>query len=48
MTDNSALVRSLYESFGRGDLKSILARLDPSIVWIYSTTRQCNPVARQT
>lgn len=43
MTDNSALVRSLYEAFGRGDLKSILACLDPSIVWIYSTTASVIP-----
>lgn len=31
---NAQLVRSLYESFGRGDVKAILAALDPEVVWI--------------
>jgi ketosteroid isomerase-like protein len=43
VTDNSALVRSLYDSFGRGGLKSIFDRLDPSIDWIYSTTTSAIP-----
>jgi uncharacterized protein len=44
MTDNSARVRSLYESFGRGDLKSILEHLDPSIDWISSTSASVIPM----
>ena len=43
MTDNSARVRSLYKSFGRGDLKSILDHLDPSIDWISSTSASAIP-----
>jgi hypothetical protein len=43
MTDNSARVRSLYGSFGRGDLKSILDHLDPSIDWISSTSASAIP-----
>lgn len=43
MKDNSTLVRSLYDSFGRGDLKSILDRLDPSIDWIFSTSASAIP-----
>jgi ketosteroid isomerase-like protein len=30
---NSDLIRSLYAAFGRGDVKSILDALDPSIEW---------------
>lgn len=31
---NSDLIRSLYTAFGRGDVKSILDRLDPEIEWV--------------
>lgn len=31
---NSDLIRSLYAAFGRGDVKSILDALDPSIEWL--------------
>jgi uncharacterized protein len=31
---NSALIRSLYAAFGRGDVKSILDHVDPAIEWI--------------
>jgi ketosteroid isomerase-like protein len=30
---NVAVVRSLYEAFGRGDVPSVLAAMDPGIVW---------------
>ncbi len=43
MSDNSTRVRSLYESFGRGDLKSILDNLDSSIEWISSTSASVIP-----
>ncbi len=43
MTDNSVTVRSLYESFGRRDLKSILDQLDPAIDWISSTSASAIP-----
>ncbi|MGQ0445529.1 MAG: nuclear transport factor 2 family protein [Beijerinckiaceae bacterium] len=43
MTDNSVRVRSLFESFGSGDLKSILDHLDPSIEWISSTSARAIP-----
>lgn len=43
MTGNSALIHSLYEAFGRGDLKTILDRLDPSIDWISSTAAKTIP-----
>ena len=31
---NSDLIRSLYTAFGRGDVKSILDRLDAEIEWV--------------
>src|SRR5262245_8249336 len=31
--ENLAVVRSVYAAFGRGDLESLLARLDPQVVW---------------
>jgi ketosteroid isomerase-like protein len=34
VTDNSTLIRSLYDAFGRGDVKTILDNIDPSIEWI--------------
>jgi len=34
MTDNPNLIRSLYDAFGRGDVKAILDNVDPSIEWI--------------
>lgn len=43
MTSNSALIHSLYEAFGRGDLKTIFDRLDPSIDWISSTAAKSIP-----
>lgn len=33
MSDNKALVQSLYAAFGRGDVPFILANLDESIAW---------------
>ena len=30
---NVALIRSLYEAFGRGDVPAVLAAMDPAIVW---------------
>ncbi len=32
--NNSDLIRSLYAAFGRGDVKSLLDALDPSIEWL--------------
>jgi ketosteroid isomerase-like protein len=34
MSDNSKLIRALYDAFGRGDVKAILDNLDPSIEWV--------------
>jgi uncharacterized protein len=34
MSDNAAFIRSLYGAFQRGDMKTILDNLDPSIEWI--------------
>lgn len=31
---NSDLIRSLYAAFGRGDVKTILDSLDPTIEWV--------------
>jgi uncharacterized protein len=31
--ENVGLVRSLYEAFGRGDVPTVLAAMDPGIVW---------------
>jgi ketosteroid isomerase-like protein len=31
--ENVALVKSLYEAFGRGDVPAVLAAMDPGIVW---------------
>jgi ketosteroid isomerase-like protein len=31
--ESVALVRSLYEAFGRGDVPAVLAAMDPGIVW---------------
>ena len=31
---NSNLIRSLYDAFGRGDVKRILDNLDPAIEWV--------------
>jgi ketosteroid isomerase-like protein len=31
---NVALVRSVYENFGQGDIPAVLAVLDPNIEWI--------------
>lgn len=33
MTDNVALVRSLYEAFAQGDIPSVLAAMHPQIAW---------------
>jgi uncharacterized protein len=43
MTDNPTLIRSLYEAFGRGDVKSILDNVDPSIEWISNTDSKTIP-----
>jgi uncharacterized protein len=32
--DNVALVRSIYENFGRGDIPAVLGALDPEVEWI--------------
>jgi ketosteroid isomerase-like protein len=34
MADNCNFIRSLYAAFGRGDVKTILDSVDPSIEWI--------------
>ncbi|MBM3577486.1 MAG: nuclear transport factor 2 family protein [Alphaproteobacteria bacterium] len=34
MADNCSFIRSLYAAFGRGDVKTILDNVDPSIEWI--------------
>ena len=31
--ENVGLMRSLYEAFGRGDVPTVLAAMDPGIVW---------------
>ena len=31
--ENVGLIRSLYEAFGRGDVPTVLAAMDPAIVW---------------
>jgi ketosteroid isomerase-like protein len=31
--ENVGLIRSLYEAFGRGDVPSVLAAMDPAIEW---------------
>lgn len=33
MTDNSNFIHSLYDAFKRGEMKTILDSLDPSIEW---------------
>lgn len=33
MSTNADLVRSIYESFGRGDAEAVLERFSPEIVW---------------
>lgn len=37
MTDKSAIVRTLYEAFGCGDVRTILVALDPSTDWTFAT-----------
>ena len=32
--ENVAMVRGMYESFGRGDIPAVVAALDPDIEWI--------------
>ena len=32
--ENVALVRGVYESFGRGDIPAVVAALDPDIEWV--------------
>jgi ketosteroid isomerase-like protein len=34
--ENVAVVRRMYEDFGRGDIPGVLAALDPEIEWIES------------
>lgn len=43
MTDPLTNVHAMYAAFGRGDLKAILDRLDPSVAWISSTTAEVVP-----
>jgi ketosteroid isomerase-like protein len=31
--DNVAVIRNLYEAFGRGDIPAVLAAMSPDIVW---------------
>jgi hypothetical protein len=31
--ENVGLVKSLYEAFGRGDVPTVLAAMDPKIEW---------------
>lgn len=45
MADNTQQIHSLYEAFGRGDVKVILDHLDPAIEWISSTTADTIPWA---
>jgi ketosteroid isomerase-like protein len=33
MMQNSGIVRGLYEAFARGDVPSVMAGLDPTLVW---------------
>jgi uncharacterized protein len=33
MSDNLKTVQAMYEAFGRGDVPSILERLDDDVVW---------------
>lgn len=35
-TDNVAIVRSIYENFGKGDIPAVLAVLDPNVEWVES------------
>ena len=34
--ENVALVRSVYENFGQGDIPAVLAALDPGVEWVES------------
>lgn len=34
--ENVAVVRSVYENFGKGDIPAVLAVLDPEIEWVES------------
>lgn len=34
MTDNTALIRGLYEAFAAGDIPAVLGRFDPRIRWV--------------
>ncbi len=36
LTENVALVRSIYDNFARGDIPQVLAALDPRIEWVES------------
>ncbi len=33
MSHNTDAVKAMYESFGKGDVPAILARLAPDVVW---------------
>jgi len=35
MSSNADAVKAIYESFGRGDVPTILARLAPDVAWEY-------------
>jgi ketosteroid isomerase-like protein len=35
-TESVAVVRSVYENFGKGDIPAVLAVLDPNIEWVES------------
>lgn len=35
--ENVALVRSVYENFGKGDIPAVLAVLAPNVEWVEST-----------
>lgn len=34
MSDNTQIIRSVYEAFGRGDVGAVLATFDPQIHWL--------------
>lgn len=36
-TDTAAVVRGIYDAFGRGDVPAVLEAFDPEIVWFEST-----------
>lgn len=43
-TTNVATVQAIYDAFGRGDVASILERLDPDVVWDHDTPSYGVPI----